>query len=71
MEWISVKDRLPEHSQLILASGLMKGKIKGIALCEFFPSNQFYKDYTFCSVNEFDYIENVTHWMKLPDLPRE
>jgi Protein of unknown function (DUF551) len=61
MEWISIKDRLPENQSTVLIYG------NGYDV-QYFEDNGFYDfeiDYEF-SVNK---TENVTHWMPLPIPP--
>jgi hypothetical protein len=64
MKWISVKDRLPEDSQevIIYSEG---GKVEaGVYYCK-----EFGFDYYDVSIR--DIIVNVTHWMPLPEPPRD
>ncbi len=59
MDWISVKDRLPEEEVYIL---LYDDYCKEIITGELCNGN-------FCS---YDYImPRVTHWMPLPEPPKE
>ena len=56
MEWISVKDRLPEEERVLV----------NIPQCGYFIADyingKWWED-------EIGYIEGVTHWMLLPELP--
>ena len=52
-EWISVKDRLPEHGQLVL-------------VCGDYWNIEKYPHWS----GTFD-CPGVTHWMPLPDPPKE
>ena len=58
MEWINVKDRLPEHEEIILVY-----TYTGIDIFQFLE-NQFYH-------YENGYVQNdvVTHWQPLPNPP--
>lgn len=68
-EWISVKDRLPEEGEYVLC--VLKGFNYGgkIQVCKFVPANKF-KDKPY-----FEHFRNgfpsVTHWMPLPQSPKE
>ena len=61
MEWISVKDSLPEGDVEVLATN---GKYMRVAHME--PSYEEERFWTY-----YDYMEwhSVTHWMPLPSLP--
>ena len=68
-EWISVKDRLPEEGEYVLC--VLKGFNYGgkIQVCKFVPADKF-KDKPY-----FEHFRNgfpsVTHWMPLPEPPKE
>ena len=67
-KWISVKDRLPEGEALA---------------ANFLPGTYGYKEYIigyvsrdceedeYIAENEHELLENVTHWMPLPEPPKE
>lgn len=64
--WISVKDRLPEQDEEV------------IALCDDFNIEQFYKisfahivDKTMCQDYNGWNIPNVVYWFPMPKLPKE
>lgn len=72
-EWISVKDRLPPHEQfVVVASNIWRWpkiayfgdrKLEHANLDSYFmssPLRVFFKD-----------LDVVTHWMPLPELPKE
>lgn len=71
MKWISVKDRLPEDDEKYLIYPPMWGNY----VVEFWPyddhngikKNSFYLESEY---NEITNLENVTHWMPLPDKPQ-
>jgi hypothetical protein len=78
MEWISIKDKLPSFDQEVLAIGRRRyeeGSFKeslSIRLCTFYQKSRF-RDYqwifnTHCCD---DYLIEVTHWMPLPESPKE
>ena len=76
MEWISVKDRLPDHDDevLIFASGdivqayLKNGKWNGSMLVTSNMDDGYVHDRTICiQGGDFDF---VTHWMELPPPPQ-
>lgn len=60
MEWIEVKNKLPEHEEIVLVYTYI-----GIDIYQLLD-NQFYH-------YEHGYVQNdvVTHWMPLPKPPRE
>ena len=68
-EWISVDDRLPEEGEYVLC--VLKGFNYGgkIQVCKFVPADKF-KDKPY-----FEHFRNgfpsVTHWMPLPEPPKE
>lgn len=64
MNWINVKDRLPENLQCVLVYA--QGDRN---LTAFFKNNIFYC-YDIKS-EMLDDIEFVTHWMPLPPPPKE
>lgn len=67
-QWISVKDRLPDESEIILAVNNTLPYDQCIAQYGFFTGGKFYYDY---SINNEDIeIENITHWMPLPEPPK-
>jgi hypothetical protein len=61
MEWISVKDRLPEHKQSILAFG------DNAIDCLTYDQGDDYFYYPYCSCCSAMF--NITHWMPLPNPP--
>jgi len=67
MNWISVKDKLPENLDEILFSD---GRF---VLMEYLLKNKD-QEFWFSSTDQYimdQYIHGVTHWMELPKLPRE
>jgi hypothetical protein len=60
-EWISVKDRLPELGQYVIAMEC-DGEIYKLKMKE--------KSSFFWDVDEMYYTQ-VTHWMPLPEPPKE
>jgi hypothetical protein len=64
MKWISVNDRMPEDGQevIIYSEG---GKVEAGV----YYSNEFGFDYYDVSIR--DIIVNVTHWMPLPEPPKD
>lgn len=64
MNWISVKDRLPDNHFLIIAFD----KNYGVHPC-FYGKDGFGKFKFF--YDETTILHNVTHWMPLPDAPKE
>lgn len=75
MEWISVKDRLPENGVEVLiyyATDIIQGFIyngiwKGSVRTTECMNDGYVNDRTICKQN--DYFDFVTHWMPLPKPP--
>ena len=68
-EWISVKDRLPEHEQCVLAV-VLNGKMQ---VTRFILDNQPFgkpEQYFFMWCDMHAQLPNVTHWQPLPDTPK-
>ncbi len=64
MEWISVKDRLPGYLTRCLVTN---GK---------YVKTSWSKDndHAWCEIHDFDedvWLEDVTHWMPLPEPPKQ
>ena len=65
MEWISVKDRLPEGKCLVKIDGLMLG-------LDVHSANFERKDMaTIAGIFEWDLNTKVTHWMPIDELPKQ
>lgn len=65
MEWISVKDRLPETRVDVLCYG----KITSCGLLHY--EQCFYNGKTFLSRRDHNYSHiTITHWMLLPEPPK-
>lgn len=66
-EWISVKDRLPEIDEFIL---VYCGN--SIAVCIFTLPRLGESCFMLCDdINNLRSLFNVTHWMPLPELPKD
>lgn len=61
-EWISVKNRLPEKKHEAYLCSLDSS---------LFPGSQYVSIREFCDDGEWDAHGTVTHWMSLPELPKE
>lgn len=61
-EWTSVKDRLPEKKNEAYLCSLDSG---------LFPGIQYISIREFCDDGEWEAHGMVTHWMPLPELPKE
>ena len=61
-EWISVKDRLPDKKH--------EAYLCSLDSC-LFPGSQYIGIHTFCDNWEWDVSGTVTHWMPLPEPPKE
>jgi len=67
MEWISVKERLPESKQHVL---VYDGDIHITKFIQ--TTDKRYKvRHGYFDTSDGDYLEIVTHWMPLPALPKE
>ncbi len=62
MEWISVKERLPEERMNVL---VCFGTHKYDVEIGWFDKGQWYDDTEYQNIN----LNNVTHWMPLPEIP--
>lgn len=71
-EWISVKDRLPDDSQLVVAAKLYDWEDPDAAVCLFFH-NCFHLSVDGLSAENYDGGAVIkmdftpTHWMSLPE----
>ncbi len=68
--WIKCSDKLPDNDQQVLTYGIKLENIHDDSLpiiTAIFHKKKFISDH-FC---ESSYIENVTHWMPLPNAPEE
>ena len=63
MEWISVRDRLPEKCTSVIAYGQMWTQKDEWVVTECF----FDKKESFCFRDEFVSLNRCTHWMLLPE----
>jgi hypothetical protein len=63
MEWISVKDRLPESNDTHL---IIAGVTKWYDVCHYDLDRGVWYD---CI--DYDDVDGVTHWMPLPEPPKE
>ena len=60
-QWISAKDRLPKHEENVL---LYFGKFMGVGYRD--EADQSFYD----AADDYELV-NVTHWMPLPEAPKE
>ena len=65
MEWISVKDRLPEEQQYII----FYINDNGLFLEDRIATG-IYEDGQFCDDHGFNWGLETTHWMPLPKPPK-
>ncbi|MBD1220529.1 DUF551 domain-containing protein [Acinetobacter seifertii] len=66
MEWISVTDRLPEDNEYV--DILINGKRRMVDTV--FLDNKFYIFPPFAKEQWVEVKNNVTHWMPLPEPPK-
>lgn len=73
MEWISVKDKLPEYkkgcTQIVIVSGYEDGE-KYVHYAEIHAYGKSIESSDIFSIPGWSDM-NVTHWMPLPDKPTE
>lgn len=68
-DWISVKDRLPDDNEPVL----VYTKDGAMSVCSLVVANAFanLKNLKVWEDNNGYYVSDVTHWMLLPELPKE
>ena len=66
MNWISVKDRLPDEDQEVF----VYSSLGIIEKCKMSNSDWFYTNCPMCS-DLWDDDETITHWMPLPEKPKD
>lgn len=79
MNWISVKDRLPDDGRylVLLRSDFHKGKINYLVEIATFYGGKFYLYVSYRDGANGDLmtvpykIDGVTHWMPLPEPPED
>lgn len=64
-EWISVEDRLPEKCGHYLVY-IQGGDVYNIRLARYSPEKNKWR-----TAEAYSYFEGITHWMPLPEPPRE
>lgn len=67
-KWISVKDRLPPHQgkKVLVING--HGDVRIYALWK----REYGNKWTWIDENgKFNHVNNITHWMPLPESPKE
>ncbi len=70
MKWISVKERLPEYGEYVLAYGYDCDEYgyKVVRGCFYFGDEE---DGESWFVRAIEIVIEVTHWMPLPEAPKE
>jgi hypothetical protein len=65
MEWISIKDKLPEWQEIVLCYINGEGiyKLQGVDILQFVSDGFIH--------HEYGEMEGITHWMELPKPPKE
>ncbi len=75
MEWISIKNKLPTEQEDVLTYGVVSGKKAGKEYSPvyvgFYECGAFYSSYDYYENNIYISLYNVTHWMPLPEPPKE
>lgn len=67
--WISVRDKMPEHDQFVLASN--KNGIMAVLRCDLHRNGYEIIDYVFMNLSLTRQITGITHWQPLPEPPKE
>lgn len=62
-EWISVKDRLPQAKEMVLA---YEAAFDSMSMAFRLPNTE-----EFINVGDYYTLDAVTHWMPLPKPPKE
>ena len=64
MEWISVKDKLPNQNELVLCYSSSEGVISDSLYSKIGSEIWF-------NGNKESYRNDITHWMPLPEPPKQ
>lgn len=67
MNWISVKDRLPEIEGEYLAFGYSVFGAARWIVAMYDPRDKCWYELS----SDWDWTDDITHWMPLPDMPKE
>lgn len=67
-EWISVKDRLPEDHQLVLA---VPENIACPVVLRFHMDERSFDGYLFMMPDMKSQVLNISYWRPLPEMPNE
>lgn len=76
IKWVSVNDRLPVHAQfeaqqVIINSHVKGAKVEDVVICAVFYEGKFYPAESWSEEGtEGDTIKTVSHWMPLPEPPK-
>lgn len=69
MKWTSIKERLPNNNERILANINIPNTSDYDIVIMFHKDNCFYPS-SISVKKEFDHTHLVTHWMPLPEPPK-
>lgn len=73
MKWISTTDKLPAHNSVVL--GVLNGEVRLVSLHRFealaFEPFESY-DYWYDDATPYEWheLQEVSHWMHIPKLPK-
>jgi len=71
--WISVKDRLPRQGKEVLVTWKRYNGVNDISIGQIFKVNKGDWYFTYCEMEGFNSLDDsqVTHWMPLPNPPKQ
>lgn len=72
-DWIGIRDRLPRQGKEVLVAWKRYSGEKDIVIGQIFKVNKGDWYFTYCDVNGTNSLDDsqVTHWMLLPNLPKQ
>lgn len=71
MEWIDVNDRLPEYFERVLVNYIPYSSTMYVHAVSTRVRTKYISTMTRTDTNGFNLIGKVTHWMPLPEPPKQ
>jgi len=80
MKWIKCSEQMPEENkQVLICMGndkeirvsYLSYPVKGDTSRAYIPDNIWYNEVNCCGIEEYFSSDLVTHWMELPEAPKE